>query len=123
VPPDHQVRGDGVADAGLGDARLAQAWRRALVRFRRAEAALAAVAHTEDDDLYDRLLGRFSRALRHLVRTPAPDLPAFAAKLDLAIDQEVASLTGGAACMTALKRDAGRLCRGAAAPAPAPAPA
>jgi hypothetical protein len=56
--------------------------------------------------------------LRHLVRTPAPDLPAFAGKLDLAIDQDVASLTGGAACMAALKRDARRLCRAAAAPPP-----
>jgi hypothetical protein len=30
-------------------------------------------------------------------------------KLDLAIDQDVATLTGGEACMAALKRDARRL--------------
>ncbi|HZF96053.1 MAG TPA: hypothetical protein VEZ20_14420 [Allosphingosinicella sp.] len=84
-------------------------WDRALARFRAAEAGLAAVAHSEDDALYDRLLGRFNRALRALVRAPAPDLTAFSAKLDLAVDHEVASLTGGEGCMAALKRDARRL--------------
>ncbi|HEX8192041.1 MAG TPA: hypothetical protein VF552_04010 [Allosphingosinicella sp.] len=84
-------------------------WDRALARFRAAEAGLGAVAHTEDDALYDRLLGRFNRALRALVRAPAPDLRAFSAKLDLAVDHEVASLTGGEGCMAALKRDARRL--------------
>jgi hypothetical protein len=86
-------------------------WDRALARFRAAEAGLAAVAHSEDDALYDRLLGRFNRALRALVRAPAPDLLAFSAKLDLAVDHEVASLTGGEGCMAALKRDARRLAR------------
>jgi hypothetical protein len=84
-------------------------WDRALARFRRAEAALAAVAHTEDDDLYDRLLGRFNRALRALARTPAPHLAALSAKIDLAVDHELATLTGGEVCMAALKRDARRL--------------
>lgn len=90
-----------------------------LARFRSAEGALASVADTEDDDLYDRALGRFNQALRGLVRAPAPDLRAFSAKpvlsqvegLDLAVDQEVATLTGGEACMAALKRDARRLAR------------
>ena len=93
------------------DDRGQRRWQGALARFRRAEAALAAVAHTEDDDLYDRVLGRFNRALRALVRAPAPDLRAFSAKLDLAVDHELASLTGGEACMAALKRDARRLAR------------
>ena len=70
---------------------------------------MADAAHGDDDDLYDRLLGRFNNALRALIRTPAPDLPAFADKLELAIDQDVATLTGGEACMAALKRDARRL--------------
>ena len=86
-------------------------WDRALSRFRAAEAGLGAVAHTEDDALYDRLLGRFNRALRALVRAPAPDLRAFSVKLDLAVDHEVATLTGGEECMAALKRDARRLAR------------
>jgi hypothetical protein len=108
VPPDHQVRGDGLTDTGL-----AQAWRRALRRLRRAEAALDAVAHTEDDDLYDRLLGRFGSALRALLRAPAPDAAALAAKLDLAYAHEVFTLSGGAACLAAIRRDAHRLAPGA----------
>jgi hypothetical protein len=70
--------------------------------------AIEAVAHTSDEHLYDRLVGRFNTALR-LQRTPAPDLPAFVAKLDLAVEEDVATLTGGEACMAALKRDARRL--------------
>jgi hypothetical protein len=72
-------------------------------------------AHTPDEDLYDRLLGRFGTALRRLLTTPAPDLPAFVLKLELAIDQDAATLTGGEASMAALKRDARRLARLAAA--------
>lgn len=89
-------------------------WDRALQGFRRGERALAAVAHTEDDNIYDRMLGRFNSALRRLVRTKAPDLRAFSVKLDLAVDHEVATLTGGELCMAALKRDARRLARPAA---------
>ncbi|HEX8527024.1 hypothetical protein [Allosphingosinicella sp.] len=100
-----RVRHDETAD---GAPRVLR-WDRVLARFRKAEAALASVAHAEDDELYNRLVGRFNRALRGLVRTPAPDLAAFSAKLDLAVDQEVATLTGGEACMAALKRDARRL--------------
>jgi hypothetical protein len=84
-------------------------WDRVLSTFRRAERTLAWVAHTEDDALYDRALGGFNRALRALVRAPAPDLAALSAKIDLAVDHEVATLTGGEACMAALKRDARRL--------------
>jgi hypothetical protein len=95
----NQVQGDG------GEAK----WRKSLARFYRERAAIEAAAHTQDQDLYDRLIDRLSAALRHLLRTPAPDLPAFVIKLDLAIDQDVATLTGGEACMAALKRDARRL--------------
>ncbi|HEY0012943.1 MAG TPA: hypothetical protein VGB79_08840 [Allosphingosinicella sp.] len=62
-------------------------WNRALARFREAEAGLAAVAHSEDDALYDRMLGRFNRALRALVRAPAPDLRAFSAKPVLSLSK------------------------------------
>jgi hypothetical protein len=41
---------------------------------------------------------------------PAPDLPALALKIALAVDQDVATLSGGEACLAALKRDAARLC-------------
>ena len=65
--------------------------------------------HCPGQDHYDRRLDRFSAPLRSLLRTPVPDLPALVVKLDLAIDQDVATLTGGEACMAALKRDARRL--------------
>ncbi|HYJ30143.1 MAG TPA: hypothetical protein VEW25_07375 [Allosphingosinicella sp.] len=98
-----------VGKSGQGSSFAVTKWDRALEAFRRAEAALASVAHSEDDDLYDRMLGRFNRALRGLVRVPATDFAAFSVKLDLAVDHEVATLAGGEACMAALKRDARRL--------------
>lgn len=84
-------------------------WPKALARFRRAEALLEAHAHDPDEDRYDRLNAAFHRALRKLIRTPAPDLRALSTKIDLAIDQEIATLTGGEACLAVLKRDARRL--------------
>jgi hypothetical protein len=98
-----QVRGDDLS-------RTVTKWDRALTNFRNAEAALAAVKGA-DDDVFDRVLGRFNHALRRLLRAPAPDPAAFAAKLALAIDQEIWELTGGDACLAALQRDANRLCR------------
>ena len=86
-----------------------EAWRKALARFRRAEARLKALKHEPDEDLYDNANSVFFHALKKLVRTPAPDLPALALKIDLAVDYEVAELTGGEACLAALKRDARRL--------------
>jgi hypothetical protein len=62
-----------------------------------------------DEALFDSRLGAFYRALRRLLRTPAPDLRALSLKLDLAVEHEVAELTGGKACLIALKRDARRL--------------
>ena len=88
--------------------RRAGKWQAALAHFRNAEAAVAA-AQGADDDLFDRVLGRFNHALRRLLRAPAPDPAAFAAKLALAIDQEIWELTGGEACLAALVRDSRRL--------------
>jgi hypothetical protein len=88
-------------------------WNGALARFRRAEAVLSAHAHDPDEDRYDALNGAFNRAPRRLLRTPAPDLPALSTKIDLAVDHEVAELTGGEACLAALARDARRLARSA----------
>jgi hypothetical protein len=96
-----RVRGDDLS-------RAVTKWDRALARFRNAEAALAAVK-SADDDLFDRVLGRFNHALRRLLRAPAPGPAAFSAKLALAIDQEIWELTGGDACLAALVRDARRL--------------
>jgi hypothetical protein len=80
-----------------------------LSRYQKAEAALAAAAHTEDEDLYDRLGARHDRALQRLLRAPAPHLAALAAKLDLALDERAGEFIGDAAAMKALKQDARRL--------------
>ena len=84
-------------------------WDRALARFEKAQAALDAAAHTPDEDLYDRLGARHTRALRRLLRTPAPDLPALAAKLELALDERSGEFFGDEADMKAIKSDARRL--------------
>lgn len=85
-------------------------WDRNLALLRHAEARLKALAHEPDEDLYDNANAVFFHALKKLVRTPAPDLPALVLKFELAVDHEVAELTGGAACLASLKRDARRLC-------------
>jgi hypothetical protein len=85
-----------------------QLWSRTLAHYLRAEAALETVAHTEDDHLYDHHLERLNNALRRLLRTPAPTLAAFAAKLDLLVQHQAWELTGGDLCIVALRRDAHR---------------
>jgi hypothetical protein len=77
-------------------------------------AALEAVAHVEDDRLYDRALGRFNGTLKRLLPVPAPDLGALAMKLDLILDQELWELTGADRCLAALRRDAHRFAASAA---------
>jgi hypothetical protein len=89
-------------------------WDRAFAVFEKAQAALDAAAHTPNEDLYDRLGVRHDRAMRRLIRTPAPDLPALAAKLDLALDERSGEFFGDCADMKAIKRDVRRLASRAA---------
>jgi len=96
------------SDAGAPSRADDQSWHRALTRYRRAEAELEEVAHTEDDDVYDRRLGRLNSALRRLLRTPAPHPAALAAKLDLLVEHEAWELTGSDLCIAAIRRDAHR---------------
>jgi hypothetical protein len=84
-------------------------WIGALRRFHQAEAVLKFAAHEPDEDRYGDLVVAFNSALRKVLRTPAPDLPGLALKIELTIDHEVAELTGGGACLAALRRDARRL--------------
>ena len=72
-----------------------------------AGAALAAFQPFEDrlNALEDLRYG----ALKRLLRTPAPDLPALALKIELVVDQEVATLAGGERCLAVLKADGWRL--------------
>ena len=96
---------DQVRHDEAGDAR----WEKAIARYARAEAELEGVAHVDDDELYDRALGRHNAALARLLRTPAPDAGAAAAKLDLILRHQVFELTFGEACLAALGRDLRRL--------------
>jgi hypothetical protein len=84
-------------------------WERNLAAFRRAQAVIDAAVSEPDQRRYDALLDTFTTTLRRLLRTPAPELPALALKIELAIDQVAWESTGGEACMAALKRDARRL--------------
>jgi hypothetical protein len=84
-------------------------WKPALAHYRTCDAALAAAAHTEDEDLYDRLGERHEDALQTLLSTPAPDVAALALKLDLALDERTLEYFGDLAGMQALKEDARRL--------------
>jgi hypothetical protein len=84
-------------------------WDRALARYRRAEAALAAAAHTSDEALYDRLGETHEKALQRLLLTPAPTIAALATKLDLALYEDAVEFMGNLAAMRALKADARRL--------------
>jgi hypothetical protein len=89
-------------DEGAG---RAAAWAKAAALYARAEAELEAVAHTEDDDLYDRALGRHNAALARLLRAPAPDLAAVLRKLDLILRHQVFELSFGEAAFAALRAD------------------
>lgn len=96
-------------------------WLRALARLEAAEAEVRAVerataggtAEEEEalEQVYMARLGEHKAALLRLMKVRAPDLPALALKIELAIDREVGSLTGGELCLAALKRDVRRLMR------------
>jgi hypothetical protein len=57
-------------------------------------------------DAYDARVEAFEGALVRLLRAPAPDVAAFAAKVVLAIDHDVGSWSGGEACLKVLRSDA-----------------
>lgn len=115
VPALTSVRG---ADAAAPDAAR---WRRALAALKRTEAELDAFCRRcregsmvfrdqwELDDRFGDHLGAYYAALGRLLRTPAPDMPALATKIALAVDHEICTLTGGGRCLAALEADARRL--------------
>jgi hypothetical protein len=96
-------------------------WQRALADLRAVEAEVRAVARAtaggtaEEEEalepVYMSLLGAHRVALVQLMKVRAPDLPALAVKIELAIDEEIQSLTGGEACLAAVRRDVRRLMR------------
>jgi hypothetical protein len=115
----------GAVGARAADPR--RSWARALAAFRRAEARLAARRAYEAslpaplrafpfseqlDEVFNDLECARLDALRRLLRVPAPDLRTLSLKIDLTVDEEVASLDGGERCLAALKADARRLAHG-----------
>lgn len=64
--------GDDAAKMRDVSGRRPARWDRALARYRYAEAALAAVAHTEDDDLYDRVVAASTRRSPGCCAPPPP---------------------------------------------------
>lgn len=98
-----------VDDLPFPDDPLEDAWDYAVAHYRMCDAALAAAAHSEDEELYDRLGERHEEALQGLLRTPAPDVAALAVKLDLALDERSLEYFGDLAGMQLLKADARRL--------------
>jgi hypothetical protein len=81
-------------------------WNRAKARFHKADAALAALAGTADEDLYDRAGTRHDAALVRLLRTPAPHAVALADKIDLIIAHQAGEFRAADACLAALAADA-----------------
>lgn len=105
-------------------------WQRLLADFAAAEAAAkdvelrsalgsTAVQFALEAEYGERLDAMYA-ALWRLLRAPSPDLAAFATKIVLAIDHEVATLTGGEACLAAIRREARALAAPALPRSPAP---
>ncbi|HEY0412440.1 MAG TPA: hypothetical protein VGD66_04795 [Allosphingosinicella sp.] len=100
------------------DARMAR-WSRALAAYRRAEVDLRAYERRTDgapweaqaaiEEAHGALSDTLYDSLRRLLKTAAPDVRALALKLDLVVEHEVGTLTGGDECLAALRRDARRL--------------
>jgi hypothetical protein len=73
-------------------------------------AVSAAMADFEPvEDRINDLESAQTAALKRLLRIPAPDLPALALKIELIVDQDVATLDGGERCLAVLKADGQRL--------------
>jgi hypothetical protein len=108
--PCRRVRHDESGGGAEGGVPVAVTkWDRALARFRRAEAALAALEGDPDEDAYGAAHDRFNLALRRLLAAPAPDIAALAIKLETAVAAELADLVYAPPALAALARDARRL--------------
>lgn len=78
-----------------------------------AQAALtmALAVHEPLEEHLNDLEGAKTAAIIRLLRIPAPDLPALATKIALAVDHNVAELEQGDQCLAMLKADGVRLSR------------
>jgi hypothetical protein len=99
-------------------------WSRALAAFEAAAAELRAYEafcsgrpYEEQEALEEVCDERgdiMYAALMRLLGVPAPDVAALADKIDLALDHDIGTLSGGEACIAAIRRDAHRLSSGQA---------
>ena len=112
APPPGFTRSPSPANAGAD-------WESALAAYRSAEAGVRAEervtagATAEEEaareEVYGERLDAMYDSLRRLLRVAAPDVAALAVKIELMIQHEVATLTGGEACLAAIRGDARRL--------------
>ena len=102
-------------------------WEQAFTELQEAEARLASFVAYERglplqfrawpaceaiDERFNDLEGLRIDALKRLLRVPAPHLRSLSLKIDLTVDEEVATLTDGDRCLAMLKADARRLAYG-----------
>ena len=85
------------------------AWAAALARWSKAEAEVAGLAHSEDEDAYDAACGRHDRALAAVLSAAAPDAAAAAWKLGLIARHQVFELSCRETAMAVLAEDLRRL--------------
>jgi hypothetical protein len=74
-----------------------------------AEIAATLEANAAAEERFNDLECARLAALKRLLRAPAPDLRALALKIELAVDEEVATLDGGERYLLVLKADGWRL--------------
>ncbi|HZG08731.1 MAG TPA: hypothetical protein VEZ70_07125 [Allosphingosinicella sp.] len=91
------------------DALGAKAWAKALARLKHAEAQIAALAHSEDEDAYDHAVDRQIAALSRVLTARAPDLSAVAWKIGLIARHAAWELDCGAAALAVLQDDVLRI--------------
>jgi hypothetical protein len=100
---------DWTPDQVRGDAVRVKAWGRAVERLARAEAAIGALAHSEDERAYDRAVDRQIAALGRVLEAAAPDLLAVGVKIGLIVRHQAWELGFGEAAFAVLEADVGRL--------------
>jgi hypothetical protein len=88
---------------------LGKAWRKAFARLTSAQAEIDALAHSPDEDAYDRAVDRQNAARGRVLRAPAPDLAAVGVKIALIAAEQAWELSFGEAAFAVLAEDVRRL--------------
>jgi hypothetical protein len=89
-------------DQVRGDEVRVKAWDKAFQRLTRAQAEIAALARTSDEDACGRAVGRQNAALGRLLKAPAPDLRAVGVKIGLIRAEQAWELRFGGAAFAVL---------------------